>query len=70
MVHEITPELEALAGNKGSALGTGGMVTKIRAAKRVTAIGCDMVIMNGDHAELLYNLLAGESIGTRFIGKH
>ena len=69
VVHEITPELEALAGDKGSALGTGGMVTKIRAAKRVTEMGCDMVIMNGDHAELLYDLLAGQPIGTRFTGR-
>ena len=70
VVREITPELEALAGTEGSALGTGGMVTKIRAAKRVTEKGCDMVIMNGDHAELLYDLLSGQSVGTRFVGKH
>ena len=69
VVSEITAELEALAGNEGSALGTGGMVTKIRAAKRVTEKGCDMVIMNGDRAELLYDLLSGQSIGTRFIKK-
>ena len=68
VVREITPELEALAGTEGSALGTGGMVTKIRAAKRVTEKGCDMVIMNGDHAELLYDLLSGQSVGTRFVG--
>ena len=69
VVREITPELEALAGNEGSALGTGGMVTKLRAAKLVTENGCDMVIMNGDHAELLYDLLEGKPIGTRFLGK-
>ena len=68
VVREITPELEALAGTEGSALGTGGMITKIRAAKRVTEKGCDMVIMNGDHAELLYDLLSGQSVGTRFVG--
>lgn len=69
VVREITPELEALAGREGSALGTGGMITKIRAAKRVTENGCDMVIMNGDHADLLYDLLEGKPIGTRFLGK-
>ncbi len=69
VVREITPELEALAGNEGSALGTGGMVTKLRAAKLVTENGCDMVIMNGDHAELLYDLLEGKPVGTRFLGK-
>ncbi len=69
VVREITPELEALAGDEGSALGTGGMVTKLRAAKLVTENGCDMVIMNGDHAELLYDLLEGKPVGTRFLGK-
>ena len=69
VVRRITPELEALAGREGSALGTGGMITKIRAAKRVTENGCDMVIMNGDHADLLYDLLEGKPVGTRFLGK-
>lgn len=46
-VKEVTPQIEALAGGVGSALGTGGMATKLRAAKMVNEHGCDMVIMNG-----------------------
>ena len=69
VVSEITPALEALAGGEGSALGTGGMVTKIRAAKMVTERGCDMVIMNGANVALLYDLLEGKNVGTRFLGK-
>ena len=65
----VTPEIEALAGSKGSALATGGMTTKLRAAKMVNAYGCDMVIMNGEHAELLYDLLDGNHVGTRFLGQ-
>ena len=68
-VDTITPEIEALAGGAGSALGTGGMATKVRAAKRVTASGCDMVIVNGADPAVLYDIVEGKEIGTRFIGK-
>ena len=68
MVEEVTPEIEALAGGVGSSLGTGGMATKLRAAKMVTAMGCDMVITNGEHPERLYDIAEGKAIGTRFMG--
>ena len=68
-VEEVTPEIEALAGGVGSSLGTGGMATKLRAAKMVTAMGCDMVITNGEHPERLYDIAEGKDIGTRFIAK-
>ena len=42
-VRELTPEILALAGDAGSALGTGGMVTKLRAAGMCMAAGCDMI---------------------------
>ncbi len=67
-VEEVTPAIEALAGGAGSALGTGGMATKLRAAKLVIARGCDMVIANGDHPEILYPIVNGETVGTRFLG--
>ena len=67
-VEEVTPAIEALAGGAGSALGTGGMATKLRAAKLVTARGCDMVIANGGHPEILYPIVNGETVGTRFLG--
>lgn len=68
-VEEVTPEIEALAGGKGSDLGTGGMSTKLKAAKIVTATGCDMVIASGERPELLYDIVAGKAVGTRFLGK-
>lgn len=68
-VREITPELRALAGSPGSALGTGGMATKLKAAEIAMACGCDMVIANGQRPELLYDIAGGRHTGTRFIGR-
>ena len=56
----------ALADGAGSALGTGGMSTKLRAARMVTSSGADMVIANGSHPELLYDIAEGRAAGTRF----
>lgn len=69
VVEEITPEIERLAGGAGSSLGTGGMLTKVIAAKRATNAGVDMIITNGAHAEVLYDILEGRPVGTKFIGK-
>ena len=68
LVREITPAVMALADGAGSALGTGGMTTKLRAARMVTGSGADMVIANGAHPELLYDIAAGKPAGTRFTG--
>jgi len=68
-VAEVDEKIEALAGGAGSNLGTGGMATKLRAAKMVTANGCDMVIANGDKPELLYDIVEGKQVGTRFLGR-
>lgn len=65
-VQEITPEIEAMALGKGSALGTGGMQTKIKAAKIATAGGSDMVIANGENPFLIYDIIEGKEVGTRF----
>ncbi len=67
VVEEVTPQIQALAGGVGSSLGTGGMATKLRAAKMVTAHGCDMVITNGEHPERLYDIAEGKAVGTRFL---
>ena len=69
VVEEITPEILALAGEKGSDLATGGMATKLRAAQMATARGCDMVITNGEHPEVLYDIAQGKAVGTRFVAK-
>ena len=68
-VRELTPELLALAGDAGSEMGTGGMVTKLRAAGMCMEAGCDMIITNGQRPQDLYRIAAGESVGTRFYGK-
>ena len=69
VVEDITPEIDRLAGGAGSSLGTGGMATKISAARRATAAGVDLIIANGAHAEVLYDIMDGKAVGTRFVGK-
>ena len=66
-VEALTPDVLALAGDKGSDLGTGGMKTKLTAAELCTEAGCEMVIMNGENPELLYDLFDGKAVGTRFL---
>ena len=65
-VEEITREIEAFAGDACSDLGTGGMATKIGAAQMVTESGCDMVIINGNYPDKLYDIVEGKSAGTLF----
>ena len=57
-----------MACKAGAGWDTGGMTTKLRAARMVTASGADMVIANGAHPELLYDIAAGVPAGTRFAG--
>ena len=68
-VQELTPEIFALAGEKGSPLGTGGMRTKLRAAEISTNAGIDMIIANGADPLALYNIADGKAFGTKFVGK-
>lgn len=68
-VREITPEITALAGGRGSALGTGGMATKLHAAKLATEAGIDMIIANGSDPDVLYNITDGKAVGTRFLAR-
>ena len=68
-VAALTPEIIALAGGKGSELGSGGMQTKLRAAQLATASGADMIIANGQRPELLYDIVDGKPAGTRFLAK-
>lgn len=65
-VHEITDDIINLAGGKGSELGTGGMATKIQAAKLCMENDIPMYILNGDKPKQLYSLTDGESVGTIF----
>lgn len=67
-VREMTDEIRALGGGAGSSLGTGGMFTKLRAASMCMERGIDMVIIRGDRPTLLYDVVEGHSVGTRFFG--
>ncbi|MBQ8394782.1 MAG: glutamate 5-kinase [Clostridia bacterium] len=66
-VDGVPDELYELAGGVGSTLGTGGMKTKLNAAKLCTENGCDMIIANGEKTELLYDIVDGKAGGyTKF----
>lgn len=64
----LTDELWAAAGDAGSALGTGGMTTKLHAAGIAMEHGIDMLIINGDRPKNLYDVFDGKEIGTLFVG--
>lgn len=66
-VDKIDSDILALAGGEGSSLGTGGMVTKLHAAQIATDAGCEMVIANGKNPDVLYDIVEGKHVGTRFI---
>lgn len=68
-ISELTPEIMALGGGAGSALGTGGMRTKLHAAEICTASGTDMIITNGQNPDVLYEIAENKPVGTRFIAK-
>lgn len=65
-VERITPELERMGKGSASDVGTGGMSTKISAAKIATDSGADMVIANGDDITTISSIIEGENIGTLF----
>src|SRR6185436_17189353 len=61
------PALEAMAGGAGSMLGRGGMITKVRAAKRAAGSGASTVIAWGREPDVLLRLARGERIGTALV---
>lgn len=68
-VDEITDEVVSYAGGAGSERGTGGMLTKINAAKIATENGIPMIILNGENPRILYDILDGKHVGTYFAKK-
>ncbi len=68
-IDQIDESIQALAGGAGSRRGTGGMKTKLQAAKLATAQGIDTIISNGKKPDALYDILKGISVGTLFVGK-
>lgn len=69
IIRDITPEIEMCAGGAGTGRGTGGMVTKLAAAKVATARGVDMVIANGSEPGIIMDILVGADLGTLFKAK-
>ena len=72
LIHQATagdPALEAMAGGAGSRVGTGGMITKIIAAKRAARSGADTVIASGHEADPILRLAGGEAIGTLLVSQ-
>ena len=65
-VYSIDEKLCSLAGGTASEQGTGGMVTKLQAAKICMECGCEMIITNGNNPENLYDILDGKTVGTTF----
>lgn len=69
LLHKVTKiddHIRDLAGVSSGTQGTGGMITKLRAAEICLSCGCDMVIANGNEPANLYAILEGDEIGTRF----
>ncbi|KYC49659.1 MAG: Uridylate kinase [Candidatus Methanofastidiosum methylothiophilum] len=66
IIYEITPEIESFGGGAGEK-GTGGMKTKLEAAKIAQKSGCFMIIASSEDKDLITRVMAGEDIGTLFI---
>ena len=67
-VHIIDDALLSLAGASAGNQGTGGMVTKLQAAKICMDCKCEMIIANGSRPDNLYDIMDGKEIGTKFAG--
>ena len=67
VVEKITPEIEAMAGGTLSETATGGMISKISAAKLATRAGCGVFIASGSESEILPKLFSGRGPGTFFV---
>jgi glutamate 5-kinase len=68
-VREITPELEKLANDTGTSFSTGGMKTKLSAARICNEENIDVIITNGSVPENIYGIMEGKEIGTHFLPK-
>ncbi|MCI7020745.1 MAG: glutamate 5-kinase [Clostridiales bacterium] len=69
VVRRVDEEIKKLAGVSSTTQGTGGMVTKLRAAEICLGCGCEMVIANGNNPAALYDIVEGKPVGTRFVGE-
>ena len=65
-VDAIGPDIMAVAGEAGTTVGSGGMITKIKAARVLMVAGIPLVVCNGRRADAIVDAAAGKSVGTRF----
>jgi glutamate 5-kinase len=69
-IEQLTPEIYAMAGGSHHSVGTGGMVTKLQAADKATAVGIDTLIINGQRSDTFDALLRGHMVGSHFVARH
>jgi len=69
VISEINNKVKQCASHIPGALGTGGMLSKIKAAQKVTGAGIPMVIANGEKPDILFSIFSGEKTGTYFMPK-
>lgn len=67
-IPEINDDIYALAGDSASQFGTGGMVTKVKAADYLGKKNVSMVIASGENPDIVYDILDGKNVGTLFVG--
>ena len=67
IIERVTPDIEALGGNSSGDLGTGGMSTKLKAAKRAALSGVGTLIVNGRTPDILKRIFSGEDVGSYFL---
>ena len=70
VVEGIDDNIYSIAGGSGSKLGTGGMITKVKAADLLNNRGINMVIASGEDPDIIYDILEGKSVGTLFKSKN
>lgn len=68
-VFGVDDEIYSLAGGSKSSLGTGGMVTKVKAAKLVNDLGIDLIIASGNNPMVIFDIIDGKNIGTLFLAE-
>jgi glutamate 5-kinase len=69
VIRKVTSEIDKIAGGAGTKRGTGGMATKISAARIATSAGVHMVIANGSDPEVIMKVVSGEDVGSLFLAK-
>ena len=69
VVTQVDESILQLAGGSGSSRGTGGMLTKVQAARIANRAGIDMYVVQGEDPKILYRLMDGDQVGTLFCGR-